>query len=160
MDWDFAGRRLGFNADGTAVAGRITDDRRFRATISVGDHHIDEMRHVNNAVWLFWLQDIAAAHWYAAARPEDRDRLVGIVLRHEVDYRANVGAGAEVNVETWIDGPPRGIRCTRRAQFTDKSGKLLVSVASEWGMIDRDTGGLVRVTSATMVPFLPGEAVP
>lgn len=159
MDWDFADRRLGFRPDGTAIAGAITPDRRFKAAVRVSDRHIDEMRHVNNAVWLLWLQDIAAAHWYAAARAEDRDRLVGIVLRHEVDYRANIGAGAEVDVETWIDGQPRGIRCTRRARFTDKGGKLLVSVASEWGMIDRETGGLVRVTRATIAPFLPADAI-
>lgn len=155
MDWNFAERRLGFHADGTPIAGRITPDRRFRATVRVDERHIDEMRHVNNAVWLLWLQDVAAAHWYAAARPEDRDRLVGIVLKHEIDYRANVGAGVEVAVETWIDGPPRGIRCIRRARFTDAAGKLLVSVASEWGMLDRDTGSLARVTAEVVAPFLP-----
>lgn len=155
MDWDFANRRLGFQRDGAPIAGAIGDDRRFRTTINVGDHHIDEMQHVNNAVWLLWLQDIAAAHWYAAARPEDRDRLVGIVLRHEVEYRANVGAGAEILAETWIDGAPRGVRCTRQARFTDSAGQPLVSVTSQWGMIDRSTGRLVRMTDEIVAPFLP-----
>ena len=155
MDWDFASRRLGFQPDGTPIAGAIGPDRRFRATIRVNERHIDEMSHVNNAVWLLWLQDIAAAHWYAAARDEDRDRLVGIVLKHEVEYRANVGAGAEIAAETWIDGMPQGLRCIRQARFTDSTGKLLVSVTSQWGMLDRETGRLVRVTGDVVAPFVP-----
>lgn len=157
MDWDFANRRLGFNRDGTPIAGTIGADRRFRATIKVDASHIDELQHVNNAVWLLWLQDIAAAHWYAAARDEDRDRLVGIVLQHEIEYRANVGAGAEIQAETWIDGPARGIRCTRRARFTDSVGQLLVSVASQWGMLDRGTGRLVRIGDEVVAPFVPKD---
>lgn len=155
MDWDFADRRLGFRRDGTPIDGEIGADRRFRTALRVNESHIDEMRHVNNAVWLLWLQDIAAAHWYAAARPEDRDSLVGIVLQHEIQYRANVGAGADINAETWIDGPASGIRCIRKAQFTDAEGRLLVSVASQWGMLDRKSGRLVRISSDLMAPFLP-----
>ncbi|MBM3926849.1 MAG: acyl-CoA thioesterase, partial [Sphingomonadales bacterium] len=29
--------------------------------------HIDELGHVNNAVWVRWIQDIAVAHWAAVA---------------------------------------------------------------------------------------------
>jgi acyl-CoA thioester hydrolase len=155
MDWDFTSRRLGFRQDGTAIPGTIDADRRFRTRFPVSEHHIDELQHVNNAVWLLWLQDIAAAHWYATARPEDRDRLVGIVLKHEIDYRANVGAGAEIVAETWIDGPPSGIRCIRKARFTDEEGQLLVSATSQWGMLDRQTGRLARVTNDIVAPFLP-----
>jgi acyl-CoA thioester hydrolase len=156
MDWDFANRRLGFHQDGTPVAGTIDDERHFQTRFRADERHIDELLHVNNAVWLLWLQDIAAAHWYAAARREDRDRLVGIVLRHDIEYRANVGAGAEILAETWIDGPPSGIRCIRRARFTDGDGQLLVSATSQWGMIDRETGRLARVTGDIVAPFLPG----
>ncbi|WP_246152545.1 acyl-CoA thioesterase [Sphingomonas montanisoli] len=155
MDWDFSTRRLGFRPDGTPIAGGIAPDRRFRATFRVEPQHIDEMGHVNNAVWLLWLQDIAAAHWYAAARDEDRDRLVGIVLKHEIDYRANVGVGAEIIVETWIDSLPQGLRCTRMARFTDAAGKLLVATTSQWGMLDRETGRLARIGADVVTPFLP-----
>lgn len=155
MDWDFTSRRLGFRQDGTPIFGTIGHDRRFRTSFHVDEHHVDELQHVNNAVWLLWLQDIAAAHWYAAARPEDRDRLVGIVLRHEIDYRANVGVGAEVVAETWIDGLPNGIRCTRMARFSNTAGQPLVAVTSQWGMIDRETGRLVRVSNDLVAPFLP-----
>lgn len=157
MDWDFASRRLGFHPDGTPIGGAIAPDRRFRATFRVEPQHIDEMAHVNNAVWLLWLQDIAAAHWYAAARDEDRDRLVGIVLKHEIDYRANVGVGAEIVAETWIDGLPQGLRCIRKARFSDSKGQLLVSVTSHWGMLDRETTRLVRVGAEVVAPFLPRD---
>ena len=31
--------------------------------------HIDELGHVNNAVWVQWIQHIAVAHWHAIADP-------------------------------------------------------------------------------------------
>ncbi|MFZ1478776.1 MAG: acyl-CoA thioesterase, partial [Sphingorhabdus sp.] len=31
---------------------------------------IDELGHVNNAVWVRWIQDMATAHWSATASSE------------------------------------------------------------------------------------------
>ena len=63
---------------------------RFAMTFTARAEHIDVMGHVNNAVWVTWLQDASVAHWFAAARPGDTDTYVAVVLRHEVDYRGNV----------------------------------------------------------------------
>ena len=77
-------------------------------TFSAAPEHIDELGHVNNAVWVQWIQDIATAHWDAAARPEDRAAFFWVVTRHEIDYRGNIDAGQSVTGETWIEGPARG----------------------------------------------------
>ena len=70
--------------------------------------HIDELGHVNNAVWVQWIQDMSTAHWDAAARAEDRAAFFWVVTRHEIDYRGNIDAGESVTGETWIEGPARG----------------------------------------------------
>ena len=62
--------------------------------------HIDELGHVNNAVWVNSIQDIATAHWSAVADPVHIDRYVWVVTRHEIDYRGNVAAGETVTAET------------------------------------------------------------
>lgn len=69
--------------------------------------HIDMNGHVNNTVWLRWMEELSGAHWQADARPEDVDRYVWLVLRHEIDYRANVGEGAQVTGTTEIRERPR-----------------------------------------------------
>ena len=43
---------------------------RFTQTFVAGPEHIDVLGHVNNAVWVQWMEAIATAHWEAVGRPE------------------------------------------------------------------------------------------
>ena len=116
--------------------------------------HIDELGHVNNAVWVRWVQDIATEHWRAAADPAVVDRYFWVVVRHEIDYRGNVGAGATVRGTTYIPGTPKGAKFDRCVEFHDEGGKLLVAVRSTWAMIDRASGRPARITDEVAGPFL------
>lgn len=118
--------------------------------------HIDVNGHVNNTVWLQWVQDIATEHWFAVAAPEFRDDYVWFVTRHEIDYRGNVSAGEAVEATTWIPDPPRGARFDRAVTFRDSAGKVLVDVRSTWAMIEKASGRLVRIRPEVAAPFLPG----
>ncbi|MCX9147514.1 acyl-CoA thioesterase [Erythrobacter sp. WG] len=126
----------------------------FTRTFTALPEHIDELGHVNNTVWVQWIQDMATAHWDAVARPEDRAAFFWVVVRHEIDYRGNVAEGAEVTASTWIEGGAMGAKSLRRVEFTDASGKRLVSAATTWAMIDRATGRLARVRPEVLGPFL------
>jgi acyl-CoA thioesterase FadM len=42
----------------------------FECTFTAEPQHIDVMGHVNNAVWVQWMEAIATAHWEAVAAPE------------------------------------------------------------------------------------------
>ena len=128
---------------------------RFAKTFTAASEHIDELGHVNNAVWLQWVQDIATAHWSAVADPAHVDRYVWVVTRHEIDYRGNVGLGETVSAETWIPNPPRGAQFDRCVEFRDAAGKRLVAVKSTWAMLDKASGKLVRVPVEVAAPFLP-----
>ena len=44
--------------------------KRFAATFTARPEDIDELGHVNNAVWVRWIQDVAIAHWLAVAPAE------------------------------------------------------------------------------------------
>jgi acyl-CoA thioester hydrolase len=129
---------------------------RFTRTYVALPEHIDELGHVNNTVWVQWIQDMATAHWDAIARPEDRAAFFWVVVRHEIDYRGNVSEGASVTAATWIEGPAQGAKSLRRVEFTDMSGKRLVSAATTWAMLDRATGKLARVRPEVLAPFRKG----
>lgn len=115
--------------------------------------HIDELGHVNNTVWVGWVQDIATAHWDAAARAEDLAQCFWVVIRHEIDYRGNIAAGESVTGETWIDGPAQGAKSDRRVDFRNAAGKVIVSARTTWAMLDRATQRLVRVRPEVLAPF-------
>jgi acyl-CoA thioester hydrolase len=118
---------------------------RFTQTITAGPEHIDELGHVNNAVWVRWIQDVAVAHWHAAAPAEAIAAYFWVVTRHEIDYRGNVAAGETVTAETWIPDPPRGARFDRMMRFTGADGRVKVEGRSTWAMLDKASGRLMRV---------------
>lgn len=127
---------------------------RFTRTFVAQARDIDELGHVNNTVWIRWVQEIATAHWRAVAAPEHVEQFVWVVTRHEIDYRGNVGEGAVVLGETYIPGVPKGARFDRCVDFRDEAGKLLVAVRSTWAMLDKATGRLVRIRPEVAAPFI------
>ena len=115
---------------------------------------IDELGHVNHAVWVRWIQDMATAHWQAVAAPEHIAAYFWVVTRHEIDYRGNVGPGESVTANTWIESEPKGAQFDRRVDFVDAAGKVIVRANTTWAMIDKATGRLVRVRSEVSAPFM------
>ena len=133
--------------------GRVSN--RFTMQFTAGRQEIDENGHVNNMIWLKWVQDLAGAHWLAAAPEAYRDDYMWFVTRHEIDYRGNVGVGDTVTATTFIPRGPRGARFDRRVDFHDAAGKLLVNALSTWAMLDRASGRLVRIPPQVAQPFRP-----
>lgn len=127
---------------------------RFTRTITASPADIDELGHVNNAVWVRWIQEIAVAHWAAVAPAEHQAAYVWVVTRHEIDYRGNVAAGETVTGETWIAAPPKGARFDRHVRFTGADGKVKVEAVTTWAMLERASGRLARVRPEIAEPFL------
>ena len=117
--------------------------------------HIDELGHVNNAVWVDWIQQIATAHWSAVAAPEHQAAYIWVVTRHEIDYRGNIGPGESVTAETFIPTGPSGARFDRRVDFRNAAGQVIVSARTTWAMIDKASGRLARVREEVTAPFRP-----
>lgn len=115
---------------------------------------IDELGHVNNAVWVRWIQDMATSHWQAVASPEHIAAYYWVVTRHEIDYRGNIAAGESVTARTWIEREPKGAQFDRRVDFVDTNGKVIVRANTTWAMIDKVTGRLVRVRPEVSAPFM------
>ena len=126
---------------------------RHTLTFTANPAHIDELGHVNNTVWVQWIQEIATAHWQAVAAPEHLAAHVWVVTRHEIDYRGNIAAGESVTAETFIPGPPRGAQFDRCVVFRDAGGKAIVTARSTWALLDRVSGRLCRVRPEIAAPF-------
>lgn len=125
----------------------------FTLSFTAQNQHIDELGHVNNAVWVQWIQDMASAHWNAKAEPHHLETIIWMVTRHEIDYRSNIKLGESAVGATWIEKPPRGARFERRVDFTDSAGKVIVSANSVWAMVDKETHRLLRVREEVYAPF-------
>jgi acyl-CoA thioester hydrolase len=116
--------------------------------------HIDELGHVNNAVWVRWIQEIAVAHWRSLAAPEHDQAYFWVVVRHEIDYLRAARVGDEIAARTWVDEAPHGARFDRFVEFTGADGKTSVRARTAWAIIDRRSGRPVRVPAQVVAPFL------
>ena len=58
----------------------------FEMTLTALPEHIDELGHVNNAVWVQWVQLVAVAHWESVADAGHKGAYFWVVVRHEIDY--------------------------------------------------------------------------
>jgi acyl-CoA thioester hydrolase len=128
---------------------------RFALSFTALPQHIDELGHVNNTVWVDWIQQIATSHWVAVSSPEHQALYFWVVTRHEIEYRGNVGPGETVTAETFIPSAPSGARFDRRVDFRNVEGKVLVSANTTWAMLERASGRLMRVRDDVTAPFRP-----
>ena len=128
---------------------------RHRLTFTARPEHIDELGHVNNTVWVDWIQQIATSHWSTVASAEHQAQYIWVVTRHEIDYRGNIGLGESATAETFIPAPPKGAQFDRCVEFKTAAGKLLVSARSTWALLDKATGRLLRVREDVAAPFKP-----
>ncbi|GAB5487019.1 MAG: thioesterase family protein [Parasphingorhabdus sp.] len=126
----------------------------FSFSITAQQADIDELGHVNNAVWVRWIQELATAHWNAVAPKDAIDRYIWVVTRHEIDYRSNMTVGEIATGRTWISEKPKGARFWRNFSFTNTDGKNMVSGRTNWAIIDRQSQRPVRVPADLVELFL------
>jgi len=126
----------------------------FELTFTAAREHIDELGHVNNAVWVQWIQQVAVAHWDAVSDPAHRDRYFWVVVRHEIDYLRAAQEGDTVTGRTWVGEAPQGARFDRIVEFTGADGKTCARARTVWAIIDRSSGRPIRVPAEVVAPFL------
>jgi acyl-CoA thioester hydrolase len=125
----------------------------FEMTIQVLPGDIDEQNHVNNTVYLRWVQDVATAHWRAIAGPKAQETIGWVVLRHEIDYKAPAAFGDEIVLRTWV-GKATRLTFERFTEIRRNSdGQLLSKARTLWCPIDMQTGRPVRVSPEVRAQF-------
>src|SRR5688500_17866482 len=132
----------------------------FELPVRVDPADIDALGHVNNIVYLRWVQDVPKAHWYAAAPADAPARLLGMVARHEIDYLAPAGPGDEIVLRTWI-GSAAGLRFDRHTEVLRAADrKVLAKAKTVWVPIDPATGRPKRVSDRVRQMFSVGASAP
>lgn len=128
----------------------------YEVEILVGPEHLDGQGHVNNVVFLQWMQEVAAAHWAATAPQAEQARLRWVVTRHEIDYHAPAFAGERLTARTWI-GSWTGATCERFLEFRREGRERpLARARSIWAALDAATGRPTRLSERLAAYFATG----
>jgi acyl-CoA thioester hydrolase len=110
--------------------------------IEPGD--IDELGHVNNAVYFRWVQQVAIAHWRELASPEIQEKVFWVVVRHEIDYLKSGMPNDTLVAHTWV-GLFQKLRFERFTKVVRASdGEPLVQVRTLWVPIDPKSQRILR----------------
>ena len=116
-----------------------SNEKEFSLSITVHKNDIDELGHVNNVVYVRWVQEVAAAHWDSLASSEIKQKYVWVVLRHEIDYLSAALENDIITATTWV-GESKGARSERFVQITHgKTGKLIAQAKTIWCMLNSVT---------------------
>jgi acyl-CoA thioester hydrolase len=118
----------------------------------------DGQRHVNNAVYVKWMNE--AAYWHSAALGYDwaKYQEMGtsfVVRRHEVDYLAPALPGDEIVIGTW-PGKMEKFTAYRRHQIVRvNDGRTLARAVTQWVHVEIATGRPVRMSKELIDKFDP-----
>ena len=126
----------------------------FSMTLTALPEHIDELGHVNNAVWVQWIQQVALAHWYSVADPTHTEAYFWVIVRHEIDYLRPAFEGDQVTGRTWVGEAPKGAKFDRLMELTNAEGKVCVRARTVWAIIDKAAGRPIRVPADVVAPFM------
>lgn len=112
---------------------------KFSHPITIQPTDIDELGHVNNVVYLRWVQEVAVAHWDAVATGELKEQYAWVVLRHEIDYHQAALLGDSIIGYTWV-GEHSGARIIRYVSlYKEGSDKPLAATKTSWCLLDAKT---------------------
>src|SRR5579864_5275637 len=107
--------------------------------LRVRQYELDSLGHVNNAVYLNYLEQAAIDHATALGFSQERLRALGgvwVVRRHEIDYLGAAVAGDELAITTWPESLT-GVRATRCYEIRHvPTGKRLVAARTLWVWVD------------------------
>jgi acyl-CoA thioester hydrolase len=110
----------------------------------VAPDEIDEYEHVNNAVYLTWLDRIAWAHSDKLGLPLQNclELRRGMAVRHtRLDYLDAALLGDVLLIATWIVAIDGRLRCTRRFDIVRiADGKRVLEAEVDYFCLNLDTG--------------------
>jgi len=111
----------------------------FELPITVTSADLDELNHVNNVVYVQWVQDVAKAHWESMTSDHFRRQNIWMVLRHEIDYLSQAVEGDVLVAKTWVAWS-EGVKSERCVEISNKeTGKLIIQAKTLWCLLDGDT---------------------
>jgi acyl-CoA thioester hydrolase len=123
--------------------------------VDVAADDIDEMGHVNNAVYLKWVQAAVLHHWYRLAPKEVAATHLWVALKHEISYLHPAFVNDHVVVRVFLE-KLLGARAFYMTMI-NHGDEVLAEVKSCWCCLDSVTRKPVRLARDIVARFLPSD---
>jgi len=123
----------------------MMNDNIFKMVIRVDDSMIDGNEHVNNVIYVEWMQKVAIAHSSTWAVDDLMEELgiTWFARKHVIEYLLPVLLGEEIEVRTWIADAGR-VKSFRYYEFL-RGGKVVARGETDWVCVNVATGRPARI---------------
>ena len=124
----------------------------FHFPIGVRPNDIDHMGHVNNSVYLTWVQDAVVKFWETVAPADAVGRHLWVALQHQITYRRPAVLEDNVVADVVAEG-----MAGARAMFTTvikRGEEVLAEVQSTWCCLDAGTRRPARLARDIVARFV------
>ncbi|NVJ89521.1 MAG: acyl-CoA thioesterase [Flavobacteriaceae bacterium] len=128
---------------------------KFKINFKVKKEDIDALNHVNNAVYVKWMDFVAQSHWQELSINHDLVNYIWVVSRHEIDYKNEAVFGDEITAKTWV-GETKGVTSERFITFY-KNDILLAKSKTIWVLLDAKTFKPTRIRENILKVLEPSK---
>ena len=131
----------------------------FTYTITVTQSAIDEYGHVNNVIYVQWMQDAAIRHGESIPEYKPPENTGWYAREHRIEYLAPAYLGDEIEVRTWASEMKR-VRALRKYEFIRKAdGKVIAKGETQWIFVELTTGRPIAIPPEiqALFPVLPDQ---
>lgn len=133
----------------------------FEQTFTVNPEHIDDNNHLNNVVYIQWMQDVAIMHSSTLgwdAKKYATNQCSWVAKTHFVDYIRPAFLRETLTVKTWIDNIKR-CSSVRKYAFYNSESKLIAKAETLWIFINAKTGRPQGIFPEIKENFIPIDNV-
>ncbi len=125
----------------------------FEYPITILKNDIDEQGHVNNIIYLKWVQEVAIAHWTSVSTPEMLEKYLWVVSRHEIDYLKSALISSKLIAKTWVT-EPQGAKSERHVTIMDAGTETIYAkIITTWYLLDFKTKKPMRISDDIVHAF-------
>jgi len=121
-------------------------------SLHVAPDDIDHMGHVNNSVYLKWVQEAVVSYWRGIAPTDAVRRHLWVALRHDIVYRRPAFLGDSIEA-TVIAENVEGCKASFRT-LIKRGEQILAEVKSSWCCLDATTQRPSRLARDIVRRFL------
>ena len=130
----------------------------FRQVFRVPEDAIDDNNHVNNVVYVQWMQDVATLHSNAVGLTRavyEENGAAWVVRTHHIDYLAPTFEGEEIEAVTWISNLKK-VTSLRKYKFLRRSDQTLLAKAeTNWVYVNLASGKPMALDNLITNAFTP-----
>ncbi|CAB1211030.1 acyl-CoA thioesterase [Acinetobacter bouvetii] len=130
----------------------------FDLEITVQAKDIDSLGHVNNVVYMHWMQDVATAHIEALGLGLEQYlelKHAMVAVEHHVQYRKAAFEGEKIILRTWLDDINALYSFRQYVFYRPQDQSVLFMGNTKWACVEIATGRPKRMSPTFSQAYQP-----